>query len=115
MVSMVSVFSIFASPDQISAAERTDIATRLAPVLQLTPEAIQVKLATTRKFIYLARRVSASVAHQQVTLPNIIAIPGGQPIKVGNEVVGGIGVSGSPGVDDDCVNGGLEKVKDQLQ
>jgi uncharacterized protein GlcG (DUF336 family) len=57
----------------------------------------------------------ASVAHQQVTLPNVIAIPGGQPIKAGNEVVGGIGVSGSPGVDDDCVNGGLEKVKDQLQ
>jgi uncharacterized protein GlcG (DUF336 family) len=57
----------------------------------------------------------ASVAHQQVTLPNIIAIPGGQPIKVGNDVVGGIGVSGSPGVDDDCVNSGLEKVKDQLQ
>ena len=57
----------------------------------------------------------ASVAHQQATLPNVIAIPGGQPIKVGNEVVGGIGVSGSPGVDDDCVNSGLEKVKDQLQ
>jgi uncharacterized protein GlcG (DUF336 family) len=57
----------------------------------------------------------ASVAHQQVTLPNVIAIPGGQPIKAGNEVVGGIGVSGSPGVDDDCVNAGLEKVKDQLQ
>jgi uncharacterized protein GlcG (DUF336 family) len=57
----------------------------------------------------------ASVAHQQVTLPNVIAIPGGQPIKVGNDVVGGIGVSGSPGVDDECVNGGMEKVKDQLQ
>jgi uncharacterized protein GlcG (DUF336 family) len=57
----------------------------------------------------------ASVAHQQVTLPNVIAIPGGQPIKAGNDVIGGIGVSGSPGVDDDCVNGGLEKVKDQLQ
>jgi uncharacterized protein GlcG (DUF336 family) len=56
-----------------------------------------------------------SVAHQQVTLPNVIAIPGGQPIKAGNEVVGGIGVSGSPGVDDDCVNAGLDKVKDQLQ
>ena len=56
-----------------------------------------------------------SVAHQQVTLPNVIAIPGGVPIKVGNDVVGGIGVSGSPGVDDDCVNSGLEKVKDQLQ
>ena len=56
-----------------------------------------------------------SVAHQQVTLPNVIAIPGGQPIKSGNFVVGGIGVSGSPGVDDDCVNAGLDKVKDQLQ
>jgi uncharacterized protein GlcG (DUF336 family) len=56
-----------------------------------------------------------SVAHQQVTLPNVIAIPGGQPIKVGDEVVGGIGVSGSPGVDDDCVNAGLAAIKDQLQ
>jgi uncharacterized protein GlcG (DUF336 family) len=56
-----------------------------------------------------------SVAHQQVTLPNVIAIPGGQPIKVGNTVVGGVGASGSPGVDDDCVNAGLEAVKDQLQ
>jgi uncharacterized protein GlcG (DUF336 family) len=57
----------------------------------------------------------ASVAHQQVTLPNVIAIPGGQPIKVGNTVVGGVGASGSPGVDDDCVNAGLDAVKDQLQ
>ena len=56
-----------------------------------------------------------SVVHQQVTLPNIIAIPGGQPIKIGNEVVGGVGVSGSPGVDDDCVNAAMDKVKDQLQ
>ena len=57
----------------------------------------------------------ASVAHQQVTLPNVIAIPGGQPIKVGDEVIGGVGVSGSPCVDDDCVNAGLDKVRDQLQ
>lgn len=56
-----------------------------------------------------------SVAHQQVTLPNVIAIPGGQPIKVGNDVVGGVGASGSPGFDDDCVNAGMDKVKDQLQ
>ena len=57
----------------------------------------------------------ASVAHQQVTLPNVIAIPGGQPIKSGNDVIGGVGMSGSPGVDDECVNSGMEKVKDQLQ
>ena len=57
----------------------------------------------------------SSVAHQQVTLPNVIAIPGGQPIKVGNDVIGGIGASGSPGFDDDCVNVGMDKVKDQLK
>jgi len=56
-----------------------------------------------------------SVVHQQVTLPSVIAIPGGVPIKIGNEVIGGVGLSGSPGVDEDCVNAGLEKVKDQLQ
>jgi uncharacterized protein GlcG (DUF336 family) len=55
------------------------------------------------------------VIRQQITLPNIIAIPGGVPIKVGDDVIGGIGVSGSPGVDDDCVNAGLDLVKDQLQ
>jgi uncharacterized protein GlcG (DUF336 family) len=55
------------------------------------------------------------VVRQQVTLPNVIAIPGGVPIKAGNEVVGGIGVSGSPGVDEDCVNAGLDKVKDDLK
>ncbi len=56
-----------------------------------------------------------SVAHQQVTLPNVIAIPGGQPIKIGDEIIGGVGASGSPGFDDDCVNAGLDAVKDQLQ
>ena len=56
-----------------------------------------------------------SIAHQQVTLPNVIAIPGGEPIKAGDEIVGGVGVSGSPGVDEDCVNAALDKVKDQLQ
>jgi cell division protein FtsI/penicillin-binding protein 2 len=64
LVTNTPVFSIFASPDQISAAERQDIATRLAPVLQLSAGDIQVKLATTRKFVYLARRVPASVAQQ---------------------------------------------------
>ena len=48
-------------------------------------------------------------------MPNVIAIPGGQPIKIGTEVVGGVGVSSSPGVGDDCVNAALDKVRDQLQ
>ncbi len=55
------------------------------------------------------------VIRQQITLPNVIAIPGGQPIRDGDAVIGGIGVSGSPGVDDDCVNAAMDKVKDQLK
>ena len=52
---------------------------------------------------------------EQTTLPGVIAINGGVPIKVGNDVLGGIGLSGSPGVDEECVNAGIEKVKSQLQ
>jgi uncharacterized protein GlcG (DUF336 family) len=55
------------------------------------------------------------IVHQQVTLPNIIAIPGGLPVKVGDEVIGGAGVSGTPGVDEPCVQAGLDKVTDQLK
>lgn len=73
LVTNTPVFSIFASPDQISAAERQEIANRLAPLLQLSADDIQVKLATTRKFVYLARRVPASVAQQldNLRLPGI--------------------------------------------
>ena len=55
------------------------------------------------------------VVHQQVTLPNVIAIPGGLPVKVGGDVIAGVGVSGSPGVDEPCVQAGLDKVADQLK
>jgi uncharacterized protein GlcG (DUF336 family) len=56
-----------------------------------------------------------AVVRQQVTLPNIIALPGGLPIKVGDDVIGGAGVSGTPGVDEPCVQAGLDKVADQLK
>ena len=55
------------------------------------------------------------VVHQQVTLPSVIAIPGGLPVKVGDDVIGGVGVSGSPGVDEPCVQAGLDRVADQLR
>src|SRR6266852_7784457 len=73
LVTNTPVFSIFASPDQISGAERKDIAAKLAPVLQLTTADIEVKLASARQFVYLARRVPASVAQQldRLRLPGI--------------------------------------------
>jgi uncharacterized protein GlcG (DUF336 family) len=55
------------------------------------------------------------VVRQQVTLPSVIAIPGGLPVKLGEEVIAGVGVSGSPGVDEPCVQAGIEKVADQLK
>ena len=54
------------------------------------------------------------LVRQQVTLPNVIAIPGGLPVKVGEDVVGGVGVSGSPGFDEPCVQAGLDRVADSL-
>ena len=36
------------------------------------------------------------VRREQTTLPHVIAINGGVPIKVGNDVIGGVGLSGSP-------------------
>src|SRR5262245_15690473 len=37
------------------------------------------------------------------------------PIKVGDEIVGAVGVSGTPGKDDDCSQAGIDKVADQLK
>jgi uncharacterized protein GlcG (DUF336 family) len=55
------------------------------------------------------------VRRQQATLPGVIAIPGGVPVKVGNDTIAGVGLSGSPGVDEPCVRAGLAKVQDQLK
>jgi uncharacterized protein GlcG (DUF336 family) len=68
---------------------------------------------TTEEFV--KEMATRPVRREQTTLPNVIAIPGGVPIKVGNDVIGGVGLSGSPGVDEPCVRAGLDKVKDQLK
>jgi uncharacterized protein GlcG (DUF336 family) len=68
---------------------------------------------TTEEF--LKRMETEPVRRQQTTLPNVIAIGGGVPLKVGNDVIGGVGLSGSPGVDEPCVMAGIDKVKEQLQ
>ena len=56
------------------------------------------------------------VVRQQVTLPGVIAIAGGLPIKAGDDVIGAAAVSGSPGGNDEvCVQAGLDKAKDLLK
>ncbi len=68
---------------------------------------------TTKTFVEEMK--TRPVRREQTTLPNVIAIDGGVPIKVGNDIIGGVGLSGSPGVDEECVNAGLEKVRQDLQ
>lgn len=50
-------------------------------------------------------------------IPGTVAIGGGVPIKAGNEVIGGIGVSGAPGGEKDevCAKAGIAKVADALK
>ena len=50
-------------------------------------------------------------------IPNTVAVGGGVPIKVGNEVIGAVGVSGAPGGEKDevCANAGIAKVADALK
>ena len=52
-----------------------------------------------------------------VYLSNIVPAHGALPIKIGDEVIGAIGISGAPGGDKDeaCSKAGIEKVADQLK
>jgi uncharacterized protein GlcG (DUF336 family) len=50
-------------------------------------------------------------------LPHILFFPGGVVIKLGDEVIGGIGAAGAPGgnLDDNCAKAGLDKIRDRLK
>ena len=50
-------------------------------------------------------------------IPNVVGVGGGVPIKVGNEIIGGVGVSGAPGGEKDevCANAGIAKVEAALK
>jgi uncharacterized protein GlcG (DUF336 family) len=64
-----------------------------------------------------AERVKNNPTIGLVHLSGVIANQGGLPIKAGDAVIGGVGVSGSPGGDKDeaCAKAGLDKVAGQLR
>ena len=85
-----------------------------------TPEGTERKAYTARTFSQpsadFVKRLSDrpdTVGSRQYT--RVLALGGGLPIKVGSEVVGAVGVSGSPGKDDVCSQAGIDKVTDQLR
>jgi uncharacterized protein GlcG (DUF336 family) len=52
----------------------------------------------------------------QRLLAEVIPLGGGYPIKVGNETIGGVGVSGNRQTGDEaCAKAGVDKVADQLK
>jgi uncharacterized protein GlcG (DUF336 family) len=85
-----------------------------------TPEGSDRKAFTARTFsrpsAEFAKRMlddPASVGSRSYT--RVLALGGGLPIKVGDDVIGAVGVSGSPGKDDVCSQAGIDKVADQLK
>lgn len=52
-----------------------------------------------------------------VNIPSFLLLGGGVPVKVGNEVIGAVGIGGAPGghLDEQCAVAALDKVKDLLK
>jgi uncharacterized protein GlcG (DUF336 family) len=86
-----------------------------------TMENSQKKAYTARTFRIpsgeFAQRVKDNPTTGAVHLSGIVAAQGALPIKVGDEVIGSVGVSGAPGGDKDeaCAKAGIDKVADQLK
>ena len=89
---------------------------------QHTVELATRKAYTSRVF----RQTSREFAQRLIDNPQsaglrdtagVMASIGGLPIRIGEEVIGGIGVSGAPGGQNDeaCAQAGLAKVADQLK
>jgi uncharacterized protein GlcG (DUF336 family) len=65
----------------------------------------------------LAERLKQNPQLSLIHLTNVIAAQGALPIKLGDETIGALGVSGAPGGDKDevCAKAGIDKVADQLK
>jgi uncharacterized protein GlcG (DUF336 family) len=65
----------------------------------------------------IAKRFKDDPSYFAVRLSNVIPAEGGLPIKVGDDVIGAVAVSGSPGGEKDavCAQAGIDKVADQLK
>lgn len=69
---------------------------------------------TTQEFKVLTDTPDRAYLKQ---IPGVIAVGGGVPIKIGNDVIGAVGVSGAPGgeLDEICAKAGIAKVADNLK
>ena len=85
-----------------------------------TIENSQRKAYTARTFRVasgeFAQRVKDTPTSGALHLTNVVAAQGALPIKLGEEVIGAVGVSGAPGGEKDeaCAKAAIDKVADQL-
>jgi len=85
-----------------------------------TPEGSDRKAYTARAFSQPSAAFVKRLQDRPDTVGSrhysrVLALAGGLPIKAGDEIVGAVGVSGTPGKDDDCAQAGIDKVADQLK
>ncbi len=85
-----------------------------------TPEGAERKAYTARTFSQPSAAFAKRLEDRPDTVGSrhysrVLSLAGGLPIKVANEVIGAVGVSGSPGKDDVCSQAGIDKVADQLK
>lgn len=85
-----------------------------------TPEGADRKAYTARTFRapsadFVKRMMNDPSAAGSKEYTRVLALAGSLPIKVGDDVVGAVGVSGSPGKDDDCAQAGIDKVAHLLK
>jgi uncharacterized protein GlcG (DUF336 family) len=88
--------------------------------------ALTRSLSRRKAYTSAMRRTSTGELAKMVAAPGafdptkydgrMVAVQGALPIKVGNEIIGAVGVSGAPGGDKDeaCANAGLAKIADRL-
>jgi uncharacterized protein GlcG (DUF336 family) len=84
-----------------------------------TPEGADRKAYTARTFrspsADFVKRTNEPGTSGSREYTRVLALAGGLPIKVGDDVVGAVGVSGTPGRDDECSQAGIDKVAAELK
>lgn len=65
----------------------------------------------------IAQRLKENPTLSAVQLTNVIAAQGALPIKIGDDVIGAVGVSGAPGGEKDeaCSKAGIDKIAAELK
>jgi uncharacterized protein GlcG (DUF336 family) len=92
--------------DEQATAQQVEMARRKAYTAR-------VWRTTTLEF---QKRTTDPAYAAQRDLPDVLALGGGVPIQVGNDVIGGVGSSGSSQeMDDACAKAGVAKVADLLK